>query len=165
MRRFESYTFDLLQNPDIQRLARRGAHHFSINRLEHSVSAARLSYVLARTLGADARVCARAGVLHDWYFEAREEHANRVGANVHHYRISAANARGIGEPANVIDAIVTHMWPYGGRSPATLEGWIIWMADNITWVTDGIKSVTRYVRMKYRAFMYGPGPRGEQHAA
>lgn len=165
MRRFDSYTFDLLQNPDIQRLVRRGAHHFSINRLEHSVTTARLAYVLARTLGADARVCARAAVLHDWYFEAREEHENRVGANVHHYRISAANARGIGEPASVIDAIVTHMWPYGSRMPSTLEAWILWMADNITWATDGLKSLIRFVRVKYQAFLYGPGPRGEQHAA
>lgn len=165
MGRFDVYTRDLLEHPDIQRLVRRGAHHFSINRLEHSVMTARLAYVLARTLGADARVCARAAVLHDWYFEAREEHANRVGANVHHYRISAANARGLGEPANVIDAIVTHMWPYGGRAPSSLEAWIVWSADNLTWATDAVKSLFRYVRAKVRAFLYGPDPHGEQHAA
>ena len=165
MRRFDEYTFDLLQNRDIQRLARRKAHHFAVNRLEHSLAAAKISYVVARMLNADARICARAGVLHDWYFEERNEHENRVGANVHHYRISVANARGIGESPAVLDVIEAHMWPYGGRAPSSLEGWIVWMADNISWVTDGFKSLYRYRAKKVKYFIYGPSTQHETHAS
>lgn len=156
MGHFERYTDDLLRRTDIQRLARRSAHHFQIDRLAHSVATAKLSYVTARLIGADARVAARAAILHDWYFEGREDHENRVGANVHHYKISALNARGIGEQPAVIDAIETHMWPYGRRTPASREAWIVWMADNLVWVTDGVLSLTRYLRAKYRYFLYGP---------
>ncbi len=155
MGRFATFTYDLMLRPEVRRLARRRNHHFTQNRLEHSLATAKLAYRAARVLGADARVCARAGLLHDWYFEARDEHANRVGANVHHYRISAANARGIGEPTAVTDAIATHMWPYGRRAPRSTEGWIIWMADNVVWVTDGMATIVKVIRKKYRLFLYG----------
>jgi len=155
MGRFDDYIADLLLNADIQRLARRGAHHFSINRLEHSLAAAKLSYVVARFINADARVCARAGMLHDWFFENRDEHQNRAGANIHHYKISAANARGIGESEAVIRAIETHMWLYVRGKPRSKEAWIIWMADNVVWLTDGAWSFARYCKKKARHFIYG----------
>jgi len=95
-------------------------------------------------------------LLHDWYFEARDEHRNRLGANVHHYRISAANTRGIGEGSPVIDAVRTHMWPYGRRQPQTIEAWIVWMADNVAWAIEGVMSLTIYFRKKIHFFVYGP---------
>lgn len=166
MGRFENYTYDLLQRSDVQRLARRKGHHFTENRLAHSIATAKLAYRLARVLGADARVTARAALLHDWYFEARAEHENRVGANVHHYRIAAANARGIGELPKVTDAIATHMWPYGRRRPRSFESWIVWMADNVTWLTDAVKSFVKLLRKFLRRFLYGtPGKRGSSYAA
>ncbi|MFH0829090.1 MAG: HDIG domain-containing metalloprotein [Candidatus Kerfeldbacteria bacterium] len=165
MRRFDEYTFDLLQNRDIQRLARRKAHHFAVNRLEHSLAAARFSYVVARLLNANARICARAGLLHDWFFENRDEHQNRAGANIHHYKISAANARGIGEPEAVIRAIETHMWLYVRGRPRSKEAWIVWMADNVVWLTDGVWSLIRYTKKKLRNFIYGPSAQHESHAS
>lgn len=155
MERFLGYISDLLQRPDVRRLARRKDHHFQQNRLEHCLATAKLSYHAARLLNADVRVCTRAALLHDWYFEARNEHTNRVGANVHHYKIAAANARGIGEPASVVEIIERHMWPYGRRAPHTREGWIVWMADNVIWMTDAVKSGLKYIRRKLRLFLYG----------
>ncbi|MBI4426594.1 MAG: HDIG domain-containing protein [Candidatus Kerfeldbacteria bacterium] len=156
MRRFESYIDDLLQRPEVRRLARRGAHHFSRNRLQHCLAVAKLSYYLGRLVGADTRVCVRAALLHDWYFENRHEHQNRVGANVHHPQIAARNARGLGEPAAVTDIIATHMWPYGRIRPASLEAWVVWMADNVVWLTDLLASGGHYFRKKMYGFLYGP---------
>jgi putative nucleotidyltransferase with HDIG domain len=156
MRRFESYIDDLVQRPEVRRLARRGAHHFSRNRLQHCLAVAKLSYYLGRVVGANTRTCVRAAVLHDWYFENRDEHQNSVGANVHHARIAAQNARGLGEPAAVTGAITTHMWPYGRTRPATLEAWVVWMADNVVWLNDLMVSAGLYLRKKVRGFLYGP---------
>lgn len=155
MNRYAGPIADLIERPEILRLHRREAHHFLQSRYEHSLATARLSYYASRILRADVRVTTRAAFLHDWYFEARDDHANRVGANVHHYRISAANARGIGEATPVIEAIESHMWPWGNR-PRTREAWIVWMADNITWLTDYLVSAGKYLRFKARAFLYGP---------
>lgn len=155
MRRFSSCIDDLLRQPEIQRLARRGAHHFSRNRLQHCITVAKLSFYTARLIGADSRICARAALLHDWYFENRDEHQNRVGANVHHPQIAARNTRGLGEPAAVTDIIATHMWPYGRQAPRSVEAWIVWMADNIVWVTDLVASAALYLRKKVRRFLYG----------
>lgn len=162
MRQFDEHTFDLLQNRDIQRLARRSAHHFIVNRLEHSIAAAKMAYLIARLIGADARVCARAGILHDWYFENRDEHKNRAGANIHHYKISAANARGIGECEAVVKAIETHMWLYVRGKPRSKEAWIVWMADNAVWVTDAVHSMYRYSKRKVRSFLYGPASKHQE---
>lgn len=134
---------------------RREAHHFLQSRYEHSVATARLTFHISRLLRANVRTATRAALLHDWYFESRDQHRNRVGADVHHYRISAANARGIGESKQVVDAITTHMWPYGRVAPRTLEAWIVWMSDNVTWLTDLFASLRKYVRIKARAFLYG----------
>ncbi|MBI4089958.1 MAG: HDIG domain-containing protein [Candidatus Kerfeldbacteria bacterium] len=155
MRRFSSCVDDLLRRPEIRRLALRRAHHFSRNRLQHCLAVAKLSFYTARLIGADSRTCARAALLHDWYFENRGEHRNRVGANVHHPQIAADNARGLGEPTAVIDIIQTHMWPYGGRTPRSVEAWIVWMADNLVWVTDLVASAAVYLRKKVRRFLYG----------
>lgn len=163
MTKFDAYIEDLLGRPEVRKLSRQKDHHFKEDRLEHSLRTARLSYRAACLFRADARVCARAALLHDWYFEARSEHENRVGANVHHYRIAEANARGIGESVAVTDAIASHMWPYG-RRPKTREAWIVWMADNITWVTDGLKSSVKYLRKKFRFFLYGRSSKETTHA-
>ncbi|MBI4092886.1 MAG: HD domain-containing protein [Candidatus Kerfeldbacteria bacterium] len=165
MKKFDSYTDDLLRRPEIQRLARRRDHHFRQNRLEHSLATARVAFWMARFLRADARICARAALLHDWFFEDRAEHHNRFGANVRHSIIAAANAEGLGEVGAVVEAIRTHMWIYVRGKPRTREAWIVWMADNITWLTDGFKSFGKYLRRKARLFIYGQSWREVTHAS
>ncbi len=130
------------------------------------MATAKLAYRVARVVRADARVTARAALLHDWFFENRDEHQNRFGANVRHGAIAAANARGLGEPPAVSAAIATHMWGYVKGAPKTREAWIVWMADNITWLTDAIKSFLKFVRTSIRRFLYGPpGSRGRSYVA
>lgn len=155
MNRFDQITDDLLQRPEIRRLALRRNHHFTENRLRHVVRTAHLSFWLARVLRADVRVATRAGLLHDWFFERREQHLNKVGADVHHYRIAAANVRGIGEPRAVVEAVASHMWPWGDR-PRSVEAWIVWSADNLVWVWDALVSAQALVRRKIHGFLYGP---------
>lgn len=166
MGRFENYTHDLLQRPEVRRLKRRKSHHFTEDRLAHSIATAKLAYRAARVLRADARVAARAGLLHDWFFEDRHEHRNRFGANVKHGAIAAANARGIGEPSAVTEAIATHMWGYVSGAPRSREAWIVWMADNVTWLTDAVKSLVRLLRKYWRRFLYGSSEKhGSSYAA
>lgn len=147
---FNECVQDLLERPEIKRLAEKRFHHFLENRLEHSIAVAKLSYRLARVLFADEVIAARAGILHDWYEEDRAEHRNRIGANVHHYRISVENAKKLGESEEVLHAVQVHFWPYGRKSPKTREAWIVWMADNIAWLTDFFKSSKKVAKASAR---------------
>jgi uncharacterized protein len=155
MNRYMRPIADLLERSEIRRLHGREAHHFLQTRLEHSLAVARLTYYTCLVFRANVRTATRAALLHDWYFESRDEHRNSVGADVHHYRIAAANAAGIGESPAVISAIETHMWPYGRIKPQSFESWIVWMADNVTWLTDFFESAGRFIRQSVRAFVYG----------
>lgn len=147
---FSESVSDLLQRPEIQKLAEKRYHHFLENRLEHSIAVAKLAYRIARATFADEVVCARAGVLHDWYEANHPEHRNRVGANVHHYQISVVNAKALGESDEVLHAVHVHMWPYGRRAPKTREAWIVWLADNVTWLTDLFKSSKKVAKSTAR---------------
>lgn len=147
---FDETVRDLLEKPEIQKLRDVQFHHFLESRLDHSIAVAKLGYYLARVLFADEVICARAGILHDWYDENLPEHRNRVGANVHHYRISLENARRINETDEVLHAIEVHFWPYGRRVPRTREAWIVWMADNIAWLTDFLKSSKKVAKQTAR---------------
>jgi putative nucleotidyltransferase with HDIG domain len=147
---FDECVRDLLERPEIRKLKEIRFHHFLESRLDHSVAVAKLAYRMARVFFADEVICARAGVLHDWYEENLPEHRNRIGANVHHYRISLENARRLDESEEVLHAIEVHFWPYGRRVPRTREAWIVWMADNISWLTDFFKSSKKVAKASAR---------------
>lgn len=147
---FDESVKDLLERPEIQKLGKLHFHHFLESRLDHSIAVAKLAYRMARALFADEVICARAGILHDWYEENRPEHRNHLGANMHHYRISVENAQKLGEREEVVHAVRVHMWPYGRRVPRTREAWIVWLADNLTYVVDLYRSTKKVAKSTAR---------------
>lgn len=116
---------DLLEHPRVVE-TRQHIHH-SIPKHDHMLRVARYSYRIAHWFGADRRVVARAGILHDL--------DSRLGTLTTHGAIAAEIALRLGESEAVSKAIVSHMFPFGPR-PTTREGWVLAVADKMASFTD-----------------------------
>jgi HD superfamily phosphohydrolase YqeK len=116
-REFHRDIEDLLLLPELAS-SRGRAHHFDLSEFEHLLAVARRAHGLSRVLGADARVCARAGLLHD------------LGAHWFNTVAPCALAAELEEPAEVRHAIRAHtLVP---ELPRTREAWVVIVADLLT---------------------------------
>ncbi len=116
---------DLLKHPKV--VETRSHIHHSISKHDHLLRSARISYKLARVVGADIRTCVRAALIHDI--------DSRKGTLTTHGRIAADWAAAQGEDHAVCHAIETHMYPLG-PAPRTREAWVVALADKAASITE-----------------------------
>ena len=121
---------DLLVHPKV--VETRAHIHHSTSKHDHLLRSARISYKLARVIGADIRICVRAAMIHDI--------DSRKGTLTTHGRIAADWAAAQGEDDAVCHAIETHMYPLG-PPPRTREAWVVSLADKAASLTE----LTMYV--------------------
>ncbi|MGO1453773.1 MAG: HD domain-containing protein [Alkalibacterium gilvum] len=103
---------DLLENEDLLKLDEITHHHYT-TRLIHSLFVSYVSYKVAKRLKLDVRAIARAGLLHDFFHENREEIASlNEGSHNHvHPKIAVKNAQQLTELSELeIDIILKHMF-------------------------------------------------------
>lgn len=103
---------DLLENEDLLKLETITHHHYT-TRLTHSLFVSYVSYRIAKKMNLDVRAVARAGLLHDFFHEGREEiAAMELGShNCVHPKIAVENAARI-TPLSELekDIILKHMF-------------------------------------------------------
>ena len=121
----EQYIADLLNHPKV--LETRDHLHHSIPKHDHLMRSVKYSYRFARLLRADQRICLRAAIVHDI--------DSRLGTLTTHGAVAARWAAGQGEPDEVCQAIVSHMYPFG-PAPTTREGWVLVLADKAASLGD-----------------------------
>jgi HD superfamily phosphodiesterase len=114
----EQHIEDLLIHPKV--LETRELLHHSISKHDHLLRSVKYSYRIARLLRADQRICVRAAMVHDI--------DSRLGTLTTHGAVAARWAAEQGEPEEVCQAIVSHMYPFG-PPPTTREGWVLVLAD------------------------------------
>ena len=126
----------ILQNKQFVELSK-FVHHQWTNRLMHSVNVSYLSWHLAKKLGCDATVAARAGLLHDFcLYDFKEETPNGEHQAFYRPKVAAENSYEVFQVSEKEwNAIRTHMFPLG-PIPNSKEGWIITLADKICAVTE-----------------------------
>jgi HD superfamily phosphohydrolase YqeK len=108
---------DLLALPELHS-SRDRAHHFDLSEYEHLLSVARHAHRLSRVVRADARIAARAGLLHD------------LGAHWFNTVAPCALAQRLEEHPGVHHAIRAHtLLPV---VPRTREAWVVVAADFLT---------------------------------
>jgi len=138
---FMAQVEDLMASPAVRRM-RLYRHHLNVNRLEHSVSVAYLSFMVVRKLGGDARAAARGGLLHDLFlYDPRERDSYQGPHSLAHPRIALENARRhfvLGELEEEI--ILTHMFPVGAAMPRHLESLAVCLVDKYCAVGEFIGS-------------------------
>ncbi|MFC6464806.1 HD domain-containing protein [Marinilactibacillus sp. GCM10026970] len=103
---------DLLENEDLLKLETITHHHYT-TRLTHSLFVSYVSYRIAKKMNLNVRAVARAGLLHDFFHEGREEiAAMEMGShNCVHPKIAVENAAKI-TPLSELekDIILKHMF-------------------------------------------------------
>ena len=107
-------------------------HHVATTRLMHSINVSYISWKLAKKLGCDATVAARAGLLHDFCpYDFRQKTPTGEHQAFYHPKAAADNsARTFDISEKEWNAILTHMFPLG-PVPKNREAWITTMADKI----------------------------------
>jgi glycyl-tRNA synthetase beta chain/uncharacterized protein len=122
----QAHINDLLDNPKV--VETREHMHHSIAKHDHLIRSVKYSARFARLLRANQRVCVRAALIHDI--------DSRLGTLATHGRVAADWAAKQGEPPEVCQAIVSHMYPFGGPAPRTREAWVLVLADKAATLGD-----------------------------
>lgn len=103
---------DILNNEDFLKLDEITHHHYT-TRLRHSMYVSYLSYKLAKTFNLNTKAIARAGLLHDYFHENREDIAqlNQGSHNYIHPKLALENAKQLTELSELEeDIILKHMF-------------------------------------------------------
>lgn len=130
---YMSIVGDLLKNKNLLKLDDITHHHYT-TRLMHSIFVSYVSYKITKARGLDYVSTARAGLLHDFFLENREELAElKMGShNSAHPLIALKNAEKITELNELEkDIILKHMFlcTVKVRVPRFKESWIVSMVD------------------------------------
>ncbi|MDO5457034.1 MAG: hydrolase [Atopococcus tabaci] len=110
---------DLITNDKLQAMDEI-THHYHTTRLRHSLSVSYISYKFAKMRRLDHKSIARAGVLHDFFLEDREEIADLdMGSHGEaHPKIAFENARDLTTISDLEgDIILSHMFLSCLKSP------------------------------------------------
>lgn len=114
--------------------------HLKTTRFMHSVNVAYLSWVVARRFGWDARVAARAGLLHDFcLYDFRKKLPKGQYQAFHHPKVAAqTSAERFDLYEKEQQAILSHMFPLGPL-PRSREAWVISCIDKLCAITEACR--------------------------
>lgn len=107
-----SYVSDLINNEKLRKLDDIVHHHYT-TRFKHSLYVSYVSYRVAKHFGLDAKATARAGLLHDFFLEGRDEIAvlEQGSHNFVHPKLALENAKELTEISKKEeDIILKHMF-------------------------------------------------------
>lgn len=148
---------DIYDTDEIQGLARY-EQHLEIDRLQHIVSVAYISFLVSRRLGFDRVVAARGGILHDlFYYDWRENDWSHRPHGYRHPGFALVNAR---ELCGSLDkktenVILRHMWPLTPTPPRYAEAYVVTAADKYCAWRELLYSMSKSYRKKFREALKG----------
>lgn len=126
---FRSYIEDIWNSDTVKKLDNFEQHHRT-SRLQHSLNVSYYSFKIAKKIGADPKLSARAGLLHDLYWY--DWHTKKVPQwhALFHPRLAVKNAERLANISNrEKDAILKHMWPLYPGIPKYKESYAVTLAD------------------------------------
>lgn len=147
---------DLLKNEKLLKLDEITHHHYT-TRLSHSLFVSYVSYKLAKSRGLDYISTARAGLLHDFFLEGRNE-ILELGLGSHnsaHPKIALKNAQKITEINDLEkDIILKHMFLCTPRCgfPRFKESFIVTLVDKYCAISE-ISTPTRHWFREFYALL------------
>lgn len=150
---YMSIVEDLLTNEKLLKLDQITHHHYT-TRLIHSFFVSYTSYKLAKSLNLDYVATARAGLLHDFFLEERDE-IQELGLGSHncaHPKIALKNAEKIADlNQKERDIILKHMFLTTTRSgiPKFKESFIVTFVDKYCALIEVSKPGRHWFRNMY----------------
>lgn len=145
-----SYVEDLLATDEVQRLAE-FTQHIHSNRLEHSISVSYYSYLWAKKWHANAKACARGGLLHDlFYYDWRTTKFDEGSHAYMHPRIACKNAEKITTLSKLEkDIIIKHMWGATVAPPRYKESYIVTFVDKYCAVKESMQPMSSQLKKRF----------------
>ena len=122
---------DILSNEEFEKMSE--ITHHGLDRKSHSIRVSYYSYKISKALGLDYKSTARAGLLHDFFFENNQDSNvnTRVKTLLNHPKYALENANSLFElNEKEKDIIVTHMFPIAPKPSKYMEGWIVNLVDD-----------------------------------
>lgn len=150
---YMSIISDLIENEDLLKLDNITHHHFT-TRLMHSFFVSYVSYKIAKSMNLDYVSTARAGLLHDFFLEGREE-ITQLGIGSHnaaHPKIALKNAERITKLNNIEkDIILKHMFlcTVKGGIPRFKESFVVTFVDKYCAMFEVSKPTRNWFRDFY----------------
>ena len=110
-------------------------HHDS-NRLDHSLKVSYLAYKMCKKMNLNYESAAKAGLLHDFYFNRIEEEKYirdkvKLFTNEHPEDAVKNASERFHLTALEKDIILTHMWPVSTHIPKYIESFVVSLSDKI----------------------------------
>ena len=128
---------DILYNNEFDKLGE--IVHHGLDRKNHSLRVSYYSYKICRMLGLDYVSSARAGLLHDFFYEnnRNSNFAKRAKTLVNHPKYALKNSLELFSLNDMEkDIIVSHMFPISIKPPKYIEGWIVNVVDDVVAVSE-----------------------------
>lgn len=135
---------DILNNDEFKKMEDMVQHHR--NRVDHLLRVSYHSYKIAKRLKRDYKSTARAGLLHDFYFDDSNSMTGRKRLKMlfNHPKIAVENSKQIVELNSLEeDIILSHMFPICLRLPKHLESWIVDLVDDFSSIYEAISNLFR----------------------
>lgn len=128
-------------------------HHYHTTRLRHNLSVSYVSYKIAQSRGLKAKSVARAGLMHDFFLETRQEiAAMKMGSHAEvHPKIALENARDLTSLSDLeADIILSHMYMSCLKSPKPKyeESFLVSMVDKRCAISEFMMPAARWVQQR-----------------
>jgi len=136
-RQYMTIVRDILDNKEFNKT--KEIIHHGLDRQSHSLRVSYYSYKLSKLLGLDYESAARAGLLHDFFFENNKKTnlKKRVLTLVNHPKYALENASNHFELNELEkDIIVSHMFPVSVTPPKYMEGWLVNLVDDVVAIAE-----------------------------
>lgn len=144
---------DLIDTEEVLSL-KQYEQHLEIDRLQHVLGVAYISYLLSKKLGWDCKAAARSGVMHDLvYYDWREKQGGEWhhGHGYKHPKLACLNAKELCPDLSdrEADIIKKHMWPFTLALPKYKEGYVIIFADKYCATRELMYSLSKKYKTKF----------------
>ena len=144
-RQYMAIVQDILEDSNFDKMGE--IVHHGLDRKSHSIRVSYYSYKITKALHLDYEACARAGLLHDFFFVDNKKSGviTRLETLVNHPKYALENASEsflLSEKEK--DIIVSHMFPVSIKIPKYAEGWIVDLVDDVVALAEiGYKTRNR----------------------
>ena len=150
---FYSVVGDLLETDEVLSM-KEYEQHLEIDRLQHILGVAYLSYKITKKLGWDYKSAARAGIMHDLVYYDWRDGITGGWHRLHGYkhpRLACLNAIELCNGLNDIeyDSIKKHMWPLTPALPKYKEGYVIIFTDKYCATRELMYSLNKKYKEKF----------------
>lgn len=136
-RQYINIVRDILDNEEFEKMS--SIVHHGLDRKSHSIRVSYYSYKIARLIGLDYVGVARAGLLHDFFFENNQNSniCKRLQTLIKHPDYALANAGKYFDLTNLEkDIIRSHMFPISINLPLYAEGWLVNLVDDLVAISE-----------------------------